>query len=521
MTHRSGRKRVLIVNCHADETRRTVARTSKIPQTLAPIFLAGWFNPELWDIRVHNELSDGPLESEAAIGRPDLVVLTGLVTALDRLRHVTAYAKTLNPSVVVVGGGYAVRAFPIYCKTFLDVVCVGDVEQIRDVVSDLFGEEYVVPEMLYRFDLAHYIDRLGYVESSRYCNFRCSFCTLSADGRKYKPYAIPALEQQIKAAGRMKFMTFLDNNFYGNDRASFEARVALTSELQQTGQFDGWVALVTSDFFAKQANLDLAQKSGCVALFSGVESFDRDWTASQNKHQNGLRPPEDSIRDCLNSGIVFLYGLMLDFTTRSIADLSAEVDFILSQPDLTLPGYLSVPIPIPRTPFFYQCLDRGMILPGTRVRDLDSTTISLRPLGSLAETARFVRDLQSLRGRRFDVLRHSAGFVRKYRGTLTPYQFAIALTSSALIVAPLLASLPRRFGGRAGPRTHISCSERLDPFYRPKFRVHRRYESYFEPTRMIAADGSVAEVVAADVEAARPQPKPVRRLVQVRQPSTA
>jgi hypothetical protein len=162
-----------------------------------------------------------------------------------------------------------------------------------------------------------------------------------------------------------------------------------------------------------------------------------------------------------------------------------------------------------------------MSLPGTRVRDLDSTTISLRPLGSLAETASFVRDLQSLRGRRLAVLRHSAGFVRKYRGTLTPYQFAIALTSSALIVAPLLASLPRRFGRSPGPRTHISGSERLDPFYQPKFKVDGRYESYFEPTRMIAADGSVADAVAADVEAARPQPKPVRRLVQARQPSTA
>src|SRR5688572_31116311 len=67
----------------------------------------------------------------------------------------SAYAKTLNPSVVVVGGGYAVRAFPIYCKTFLDVVCVGDVEQIRDVVSDLFGEDYVVQEMLFRRSEEH------------------------------------------------------------------------------------------------------------------------------------------------------------------------------------------------------------------------------------------------------------------------------------------------------------------------------------------------------------------------------
>ncbi len=520
MTHRSARKQVLIVNCHADETRRWVARSSKIPQTLAPIFLAGWFNPELWDIRVHNELSDGPLESEAGIGRPDLLVLTGLVTALDRLRHVTAYARTLNPSVIVAGGGYAVRAFPQYCKTFLDVVCLGDVEQMRDVIVDLFGEEYAAPEMLFRFDLAHYINRLGYVESSRYCNFRCSFCTLTGDGRKYKPYAIPSLEQQIKAAGRMKFMTFLDNNFYGNDRASFQARVALTREIWKTGQFDGWVALVTNDFFATRANLDLVREAGCVALFSGVESFDVSWTASQNKHQNGLRPPAEIIRECLDSGIVFLYGLMLDFTSRPVSELRAEVNFILDHSELTMPGYMSVPIPIPRTPFFYNCLDRGMILPGTRVRDLDSTTISLRPLGSMAEACAFVRDLQTLRGQRAKVLRHSAGFVRRYAGKLTPWQMAIALTNAALMVAPLLASLPRRFSRGAGPRTHVSGSERLDPFYQPKLRIDRRYESYFEPTQLIAADGSVADLVAADVEAARPKPKPTHRLVPL-QPSTA
>jgi hypothetical protein len=212
---------------------------------------------------------------------------------------------------------------------------------------------------------------------------------------------------------------------------------------------------------------------------------------------------------------------MLDFTTRSVSDLRAEVDYILGQPDLTLPGYMSVPIPLPGTPFFYQCLDREMILPGTRVRDLDSTTVSLRPLGALAEASAFVRDLQNLRGQRAKVLAHTAGFVRKYGRSLSPYQMAIALASTALIVAPLLASLPRRFSRRAGPRTHVSGTERLDPFYQPKLRVDRRYESYFEPTPLIAVDGSVADVVAADVDAARAQPQPARRAVLLRQPAPA
>lgn len=92
-THQSGRKRVLIVNCYLDETRRDVARAGKIPQTIGPLFLAGWFHPDRWDIRLHNEHSDGPLEDEALLGWPDLVVLTGLTTSLDRLRQIPAYVR--------------------------------------------------------------------------------------------------------------------------------------------------------------------------------------------------------------------------------------------------------------------------------------------------------------------------------------------------------------------------------------------------------------------------------------------
>jgi hypothetical protein len=88
------------VSCHADETRRPVARRHKIPQTLGPVFLAGQLNPALWDIRLHNELAEGPLEDRALLGWPNLVVLTGLTTALDRMRQIAAYARTCNPRVV-------------------------------------------------------------------------------------------------------------------------------------------------------------------------------------------------------------------------------------------------------------------------------------------------------------------------------------------------------------------------------------------------------------------------------------
>jgi len=260
---------------------------------------------------------------------------------------------------------------------------------------------------------------------------------------------------------------------------------------------------VTSDFFLKGANLHAARAAGCAALFCGVESFDSSWTDRHNKRQNGARSQLDIIRECLEAGVVFLYGLMLDVTTRTVAELDAELEFVLAHPQLTLPSYLSLPIPLPGTPFFYQCLDRSAILPGTRVRDLDPTTISLRPRDPLPEVAQFVQRLQTMAGYRARIVRHGIGFARRYRRSLGAARLPIALASGALLAAPLLATLPRRLGQLTAPRTHVSSSECLDAFYRPAIRVADRYRSYFTPLMLTDARGQAASEVADDIDAGR------------------
>jgi len=496
---------VLIVNCYVDETRRPVARRHKIPQTLAPVFLAGGFDRERCDVRLYNELASGPLEDARLLAWPELLVLTGLTTALDRMRQVAAYARTASPGVAVAVGGHAARAFPAFCRTFADHVCLGDVEQVREVADEVLGRGHAAAEMTPRYDLAGWIGALGYAESSRYCNFGCSFCTLTGEGRGYRQTPVADLERQLAALGRRRMVTLLDNNFYGNDRKGFLARVECMARAHARGAFDGWAALVTNDFFFRPDNLEAVRAAGCVALFTGVESFDAAWNRQQNKLQNSRLPQVEIIRSCLDAGIVFLYGMMLDVTTRPLAELRRELDFVVGCPDITLPAYVSIPIPIPGTPFFYECLERGLILPGTRVRDLDATTISLRPLDPLAAAAEFARDLQSMRGYRARVLRHAAAFVRRYRRRLSAEQLAIALTSAALIAAPLLATVPTRLGRRAGRRTHVSATEPLDGFYRPAMRVDPVHADAFRPVMLTDESGAISAALAADVEAARPR----------------
>ncbi len=112
------RKKVLIVNCFFPDERLPIKRSNQVPNAVAPVLLAGYFNEELCEVKLYNEVSSGFIEIFAPelLAWPDMLVLSSLTAAFDRLLHVTAYAKTANPKVIVAAGGHGVRALPEYSK---------------------------------------------------------------------------------------------------------------------------------------------------------------------------------------------------------------------------------------------------------------------------------------------------------------------------------------------------------------------------------------------------------------------
>ncbi|RJR46450.1 MAG: radical SAM protein [Desulfobacteraceae bacterium] len=499
----TSRKRVLIVNCYFDDMRLPVGRRTKIPQAMGPVYLAGAFSPHTCDIRLYSEMYSGPLEDEKLLSWPDMLVLTGLSNSFDRMLHLTAYARTKNRHVIVVAGGPAVRALPTLARRHFDLVCTGDVEELIPVAEETFGKEAGNPSMQPRYDLAYWMGPYGYVESSRYCNFRCSFCSLTGENRNYRKYDLDFVRRQITTLGKgRQTIIFIDNNFYGNDRSYFLARMELIRELRQEGYIRNWSALVTNDFFHNDENLLLAKEAGCIALFSGVESFDRGWLRKQRKNQNTGMGQVEMIRKCTEHGILFLYGLMLDVARRRVSDLRREIEFILGSHQISLPSYLSIVTPFPGTPHFYDCLAEKRILPNTRLRDLDTTTLSLAPLDAVQEATRFIFEIQTLRGYKGKVLRHGLGFFREYRSALTVFQMAVALGNSAMVA---LQKTPNRslhlsfLQSRNRARTHVSTTEPLDRMYTPAFRVDSRFESYFRPTFLTDGEGYLSAPVEEDL----------------------
>jgi hypothetical protein len=494
----STRKRVLIVNCYFDDSRRPLRRTSKIPQAMGPVYLAGAFSPALCEVRVYTELYSGPLEDEALLAWPDMLVLTGLTNCFDRMLHLTAYARTKNPRVIVVAGGPSVRALPRLAEQFFDYCCTGDIEQLTDIIMDAFGPEFVAAEMLPRFDLAYWIGWLAHVESTRYCNFRCSFCSLTGEGRSYRTYELDYVRRQLLTMKR-KYALFIDNNFYGSDRQHFYRRIDLIDELRRAGHFKGWGALVTNDFFHRDENLARVRDAGCKILFSGVESFDDDWLRSFNKLQNTTSPQVGLISRCLSAGVVFAYGLIVDAASRPVADLRRELELIMETPEITLPGFITMSIPLLGTPYFQDCVARRAILPETKLRDLDGLTVVMQTQDPAHEVIKFLRDIQSLRGYRRRVLRHSLKFARRYRSTLDSLQMMLALGNAGLLCMPGLMNgfkrSPWRGKQQQRPRTYISTTEPLDAVYTPAFRVAARFEKYFQPVMVTDKSGNLSEAL--------------------------
>jgi len=505
---RQANKKVLIINCYFPEVREPVKRSNEAPNTLAPVLLAGHFCPQSCETRLYNEVNSGFLEiyNPQLLSWPDMVVLTGLTAAFDRLLHISAYARSANPNVVIVAGGHGVRALPNYSRSFFDYRCLGDIEEIREVIRDAFGHQYVAREFAPRYDLAYWMKRIGYVESSRNCNFRCSFCSLTGVGRTYQVQPADYLERQLDAVGRRKMVFFEDNQFVGDGQKTFRQRIDQVRRRREAGQFKYWGGFVTDTFFWDESNIQLAQQTGCLSLFVGVEAFDdATWLDGVNKAQNARHNQIELIRRCVDGGVLFQYGLVFDPTERTVAQMYREMDIICDTPEIPLPLFMFTAIPFPGTPLFRDRMRKNQILPYTKMRDLESSTLCLQPTEPVEDVVRFIKTGKNFRGYRKRAIAHQVEFLQRYAQALSFDQKVVSTLSVAAILFPGKFSSPGSMLKRMRPRTHISTTERLDDVYTPRLSVHRKYRSYFDPTVIVDAGGELNPRLHDDAMGAAPE----------------
>ncbi|MBV9076024.1 MAG: radical SAM protein, partial [Methylobacteriaceae bacterium] len=462
------------------------------------------FDRDRVEVAIYSEVHSGPLLDERLLAWPDMLVLTGVTSSFDRMRHLTAYARTKAPGCVVVAGGPAIRNLPFLAAETFDYACQGDVEELGAVVAEVFGQDAAAQIPAPRYDLLTWSSPVNYAETSRYCNFRCSFCALTGERRSYVNYDLADVERQLRGYTRRKIVLFVDNNFFGSNRSAFLRKLDLLESLHREGVVPGWLALVTSDFFADSGNLERARRAGCLGLFCGVESFSRDRVAAYNKRQNLAGSQVDLIRVCLEAGIVFQYGLIFDPTTCELQEMERELDFVLGTSAVPLPAFLSLTIPLLGTPYFDETVASGRFLPLAKLRDMDGFTLLTRPRDGIEAVLPFVRQLARIEGRGRDVARHAIGFWRRYRRHLSSRQMGSLLMNSARLCRPGFVN-GRRTGRHDADETltYVTTTQPLGPLYRPAFPVAGCFEDHFSPTLVTDANGDLRSVIADNLAASR------------------
>jgi len=284
---------------------------------------------------------------------------------------------------------------------------------------------------------------------------------------------------------------------------SFLARLDLIRRLKAEGLIHRWGALVTADFFNDESLIRAAKEAGCYSLFSGLESFDTATLRRFNKKQNTLLPQVAAIERSLEAGIVFNYGLMADLYRRRISEIREEIEYIVSNPRITLPSFVTLPIPLLGTPYFRECARSQRLLPNVRLRDMEGSVLVMETLDPLGEAAAFVCELQSFSGYRLRMARHAAAFIKRYRSKLPLDGLFLATTGVGLLGLRALTTAPRSaiahtVGRRPPARTHVASSERLDALYRPPFRIDARWAENYEPLMVTDGAGRVTDTVAEE-----------------------
>jgi hopanoid C-2 methylase len=505
------RKKILIVNCYFPDERMAIKRSKQVPNASAPVLLAGYFNPDTCDVRLYNEVNSGFLEvfQPELLSWPDMLVLTGLTAAFDRLLHLTAYARSANPRVVVAAGGHGVRALPRYSRQFFDYTCLGDVEEIAGVIREALGPDYVAEQFCPRYDLAYWIVRLGYAESSRNCNFQCGFCSLTGVGRRYQVPPLDYLEAQMEAMGKRPICFFQDNQIMGSGPDSFRERLQRFQARREAGQFRYWSGFVTDTFFWEEDYIRLARETGCISVFVGVESFDdAQWLGSQNKKQNSRYNQAELLRRACDGGVLVQYGLVYDPTRHSLRQMQRELEIICDNPEIPPPNFIFTATPYPGTPFFRDSLEQGLLLPNTHMRHMEGSTLCLKPMEEQAAVVDFIRDGRRFAGFRRRLIRHQWQFMRRYAHALNRDQMLLTALATAAIMAPTSVMGNGKPWQRKVRRTHVSSTEVLDGVYTPCLPVATRYRAYFRPTNLVDAGGELNPAVAEDVLPARPRRAP-------------
>ncbi len=196
------------------------------------------------------------------------------------------------------------------------------------------------------------------VQATRGCPFNCSFCTVPVLNTGFRTRPVEDVLRDIrydrfKWWWQRKIVWFWDDNLtvkrdYVKDL--FRRMIPLRK---------WWLTQASMDIADDDELLDLMRESGCIGVFFGIESFEKESLADAGKRQNKVAEYRRRIKALHDRGICVMAGFISGFdgdTPESIRAMAKELDEI----GVDVP-FLSILTPYRGTTSYTKMRDSGRL----------------------------------------------------------------------------------------------------------------------------------------------------------------
>jgi radical SAM superfamily enzyme YgiQ (UPF0313 family) len=386
------------------------------PPLVLPL-LAGLTPPDV-DVR----LIDENIEAVDTDTDVDWVAITCMTASAPRAYAIAdAFRKRGIP---VVMGGIHPTVLPDEAAAHADAVVIGEAEPVwQEVVADLAADR-----LRPRYTHDGYSDLVGLprprrellrvdrylttniVQTARGCPNACAFCTVSTvSGRQYRFRPVPEVVEEVRSLPG-GWVGFVDDNIAGHARRAkelFEALIPLKRR---------WIGQADLSMAKDPELLSLAARSGCQAMFVGLESLSQENLRATHKVPNVGTDMDAAIATIHKAGIEIIgsFVLGLDGDDRSV--FARTVEF--AERHKLVAGQFAVLTPFPGTAMRQQ-LERE-----NRILDHDWSQYTM---SNVVFRPRHMTDLELRAGQKYvygrfysipSILKRSLTVRRKFLGRL-------------------------------------------------------------------------------------------------------
>lgn len=308
-------------------------------------------------------VDEGVRHFDYSRGHYDIVCIS-IVTSTAPRGYALADFFRARGSYVLIGGHHA-TLLPDEAALHADMVFTGSAER----TFPAFFADYAAGQPLFRYDSPgvraeevpvprrDLMPKKGYLRQPTVmadfgCSNHCAYCAIPGFWGSCAKRPVSAVLDEIRALGAKEIL-LLDPSPFSDEAYSHELLEGFSSLKIK------WAGLAALDIAAKANMLSLLERSGCVGLLMGFESFSQQDLLSMGKYKNKVDTYAQAVERMHAHGIAVLGTFMLGLDSDSEQSLSL-LPQLIEDIKIDVPRF-AILTPWPGTPLFRRLDEEGRI----------------------------------------------------------------------------------------------------------------------------------------------------------------